>query len=70
MSETQVQPQTETTRPLIEDIELTPLDLKGALVPYDASDFFSPKPKPFWRRWYDFPALVLAPVAIAAAYLF
>lgn len=60
----------EPARPLIEDIVLSPSDLKGELVPYEGLELVVAKRKPFWRRWYDFPLLVLLPLCAAAVYLF
>ncbi len=70
MSETRTEQKPERAPALIEDIELTPVEIKGALVPYDEHELPSPKRKLFWRRWYDFPLLVLLPVAMASVYLF
>ncbi len=70
MSETGTEQKPERAPVLIEDIELTPLEIEGALVPFDDRELPSPKPKLLWRRWYDFPLLVLLPVAVASVYLF
>ncbi len=70
MSETPTQQKPEPAQILIEEIELTPIALRGTLVPCDERETFAPKPKPFWRRWYDFPVMVVLPVLVAGVYLF
>ena len=70
MTETRAEPKPKPARLVIDEIELTPIDLKGSLVPYDGQDEFQPTRKPFWRRWHDFPILVVLPVAAASVYLF
>ena len=70
MSETRTELKPERPHPLMEEIELTPIDLKGALVPYNEGDAPAPRSKPSWRRWYDFPILVIFPILAASLYLF
>ncbi len=70
MSEDGSEPRGEFSRPLIEQIELTPVDSKGALVVSGGYEIPAPRHVTLWRRWHDFLSVVIAPVIVAAVYLF
>ena len=70
MSETRTEEKVKRPPPLMDEIELTPIDLKGAFVPYNDEPTQAPRTKPFWRRWYDFPVVVVLPIVVASLYLF